>query len=201
MNNIIDAIIKGSFPDIRKFIDNNIEPTDEIFKTACKYKNIHMIKYCLDFKIIPINEHLKLFISNLYLRRNYYKNLFYEITNDDKNDDKCDFSINYKTKDFDDPKTRKYYNNKVMEVIDMFEIMNCKMTYDNFFSLTPEHIYVLDINKYDFVLDDRFRKRCMDNEFYPPYFQANDETLLLECKKEHNYKKIKELTKKNKSNN
>jgi hypothetical protein len=83
-------------------------------------------------------------------------------------------------------------------IINLFIDYGYIFTYESFLKVTEKHIFINNIEKYDFTFDERFYSLCERVKFYPEYSMLKDCKINLlrnACRKREPLSKIKALVK------
>ena len=88
----------------------------------------------------------------------------------------------------------------ITDIIDIFIYNGYQLTYDNLLKATSCSIVINNIEQFQFKLDNRFYDLCFDYNFYPSYYdqQNNLNILIKECKRAGNLTNIRKIILKDK---
>ena len=159
-----------------KLFNLDIKLKSEYVITACKFINIELILYLLDFNLRISKECINILIDSIIKRKNnsklYRTELYHEMT-----------------------------VQRAIVVFDKLILHGCELTYDNIVNLTKLKATVPDFEKYNIKLQDDFIETCSQYNYYPynTHIKHTNNSLSLECSKYGSVKNIQHILEQNPS--
>jgi len=172
---------------INQLITAGPEIKIDYLEAACFSHHIEAIEFFIDNKIMPNSECILLVFSREFVNT--------------KNINISDKLLQYLNININPDSNRQFKKYKTLykKIINLILASGYKLTYDDLYLITQNHVIVDNIDKYDIQFDDKFVELCVDIGFYPKYdkmIKPNINSLRNECNKYGNITMIRELIQK-----
>lgn len=198
LNNEIlnECCINGSMSNVNYILENKIIPNDENLITVIRVRRDEIIDMFLSMGCLLTNNVFREACkqNNIKIIKECFDNKIVPTT--DNFDDLFKLCHVYQNRE----RLNNTRNSIITDIIDIFIYNGYQLTYDNLLKATSCSIVINNIEQFQFKLDNRFYDLCFDYNFYPSYYdqQNNLNILIKECKRAGNLTNIRKIILKDK---